>query len=260
MATPSAPPQLPPQSIEANRYGNQAFITIQAVFVGIASLLVLARLYVRHFIIKSVGLDELFIVIALVRKPRLERDRAWGPRQPSNLVNVSHPPLTLPPPKEAILPTTQPHLTNKLPLTPSASLEVNIGIIAATIPTLRPLFSRSIRLSHKKPSANSNSNTNSRYFRKIGSSYSASSSRQQQQQQQQSNDEQPLRNMELKDIATSTRGGSVSGVGTAKEGDSLTDISKGGTRFEIKGGDGVGAGGGGGGGFYAKEQEVYDRV
>ena len=66
MASPAAPPILPPESIDADRYGNTAFIIIEAVLVTIAAALVFARVYVRRFILNSVGFDELFIVIGLV--------------------------------------------------------------------------------------------------------------------------------------------------------------------------------------------------
>ena len=69
MATPpagAAPPIIPPEPIDAARYGNLAFIIIQAILVLIATVLVVARLYARQFILKSVGLDELFIVIGVV--------------------------------------------------------------------------------------------------------------------------------------------------------------------------------------------------
>ena len=57
---------LPPEPVDADRKGNTAIIVLQSVLVGIATALVIARLYVRSRILKSVGLDELFIVIALV--------------------------------------------------------------------------------------------------------------------------------------------------------------------------------------------------
>ena len=66
MASPAAPPVIPPQPIDADRYGNTAFIIIEAVLVAIATALVFARLYVRQFILRSIGLDDLFIVVALV--------------------------------------------------------------------------------------------------------------------------------------------------------------------------------------------------
>lgn len=43
-----------------------AFLAIQSTFVGVATLLVLARIYVRSTIIKNAGVDDLFIVIGLV--------------------------------------------------------------------------------------------------------------------------------------------------------------------------------------------------
>ena len=66
MAAPGAPPMLPPEPVDADRKGNTVIIVLQSVFVAIATVLVVARLYVRSMILKSVGLDELFIIIALV--------------------------------------------------------------------------------------------------------------------------------------------------------------------------------------------------
>ena len=57
---------LPPEPVDADRKGNTAIIVLQSVLVAIATVLVIARLYVRSIILKSVGLDEAFIVIALV--------------------------------------------------------------------------------------------------------------------------------------------------------------------------------------------------
>ena len=59
---------LPPESTDADTRGNVALIIVEAVLLAIATVLVVARLYVRTKILKSVGLDELFIIIALVRK------------------------------------------------------------------------------------------------------------------------------------------------------------------------------------------------
>lgn len=66
MAAPGTPPMIPPEPVDADRKGNTAIIVLQSVLVIIATVLVVARLYVRSVILKSVGLDELFIVIALV--------------------------------------------------------------------------------------------------------------------------------------------------------------------------------------------------
>ncbi len=66
MAAPGVPPMIPPEPVDADRNGNTAIIVLQSVLVAIATALVVARLYVRSMILKSVGLDEVFIVIALV--------------------------------------------------------------------------------------------------------------------------------------------------------------------------------------------------
>ena len=57
---------IPPESVEADRRGNYAIIVLQSVLVAIATTLVVARLYVRSRILKSIGLDDFLIVIALV--------------------------------------------------------------------------------------------------------------------------------------------------------------------------------------------------
>ncbi len=57
---------LPPEPVDADRNGNTIIIVLQSVLVVIATTLVVARLYVRSVILKSVGLDDLFMVIALV--------------------------------------------------------------------------------------------------------------------------------------------------------------------------------------------------
>ena len=66
MAAPGTPPMIPPEPVDADRKGNTAIIVLQSVLVVVATILVVARLYVRSVILKSVGLDELFIIIALV--------------------------------------------------------------------------------------------------------------------------------------------------------------------------------------------------
>lgn len=66
MATPGTPPMIPPEPVDADRNGNNLIIVLQSVLVIIATTLVVLRLYVRSMILKSVGLDDLFMVIALV--------------------------------------------------------------------------------------------------------------------------------------------------------------------------------------------------
>ena len=77
----------------------------------------------------------------------------------------------------------------------SFSLEMNIGIIAATIPTLRPLFSKNIREGRKSGKSSSRyfgRSSNNRYARK-GSGDSAS---------RQLDDKEGLHNVELSSISS----------------------------------------------------------
>lgn len=67
MAAPNPPLPSPPADGDRNR-GSSILIT-ETIFVAIATFLVLARLYVRSHIIRSLGLDDLFIVIGLVESP-----------------------------------------------------------------------------------------------------------------------------------------------------------------------------------------------
>ena len=53
-----------------------SWLATQAVFVAIASLLVLARIYVRSIVIKKIGIDDILIVIALVKDPTRPMDSA----------------------------------------------------------------------------------------------------------------------------------------------------------------------------------------
>ena len=66
MAAPGTPQMIPPEPLDADRTGNGVILVLQSVLLGIATALVVARLYVRSMILKSVGLDEVFIIIALV--------------------------------------------------------------------------------------------------------------------------------------------------------------------------------------------------
>ena len=59
----SAPALILPSTNESS-----AFLAIQSTIVGVATLLVLARIYVRSAIIKNAGLDDLLIIIGLVSK------------------------------------------------------------------------------------------------------------------------------------------------------------------------------------------------
>lgn len=73
MAAPGTPPTIPPEPLDADRNGNTVIIVLQSVLLAIATALVAARLYVRSMILKSVGLDEVFIVIALVSRANARR-------------------------------------------------------------------------------------------------------------------------------------------------------------------------------------------
>lgn len=56
----------PPSDGDSSRAGT--FIIIAAVTIGIAYLLTCARIYVRARIVRALALDDLFIVLSLVRK------------------------------------------------------------------------------------------------------------------------------------------------------------------------------------------------
>ena len=64
MAAPNPPLPSPPKYGDHNR-GSSILVT-ETIFVAIGTVLVLARLYVRSRIIRSLGLDDLFIVLGLV--------------------------------------------------------------------------------------------------------------------------------------------------------------------------------------------------
>ena len=65
MASQRSPPPSPPPDGDRNR--GAAIIATQAVFVAIGTVLVLARLYIRSHVIRKFGLDDLFILLGLVR-------------------------------------------------------------------------------------------------------------------------------------------------------------------------------------------------
>ena len=54
----------PPPGGDQNR-GSQIII-VHSILSGIGAILVLLRLYVRMFIVKKLGMDDYFIVLALV--------------------------------------------------------------------------------------------------------------------------------------------------------------------------------------------------
>ena len=54
----------PPSASE--KQGPIAFVATQSLFVAIATFLVLTRVYVRLVIVKSFGLDDAVIVLAMV--------------------------------------------------------------------------------------------------------------------------------------------------------------------------------------------------
>lgn len=53
-------------SSDPSNKGGTAYLATQSTFVAIATLLVLIRVYVRTVVVKSIGLDDAVIVLALV--------------------------------------------------------------------------------------------------------------------------------------------------------------------------------------------------
>lgn len=64
MAPPSPP--LPSRPADGDRNRGSFILVTETIFVVLGTILVLARLYVRSHILKSLGLDDLFIVLGLV--------------------------------------------------------------------------------------------------------------------------------------------------------------------------------------------------
>ena len=62
---PSSEDSVPTPSVPSPSLAS-AFLVTQSTFIAAATLLVLARVYVRSIIVKNVGLDDFFIVVALV--------------------------------------------------------------------------------------------------------------------------------------------------------------------------------------------------
>ena len=46
--------------------GGAAYLATQSIFVAIATLLVVVRIYVRSFVVRKFGLDDAVVVLALV--------------------------------------------------------------------------------------------------------------------------------------------------------------------------------------------------
>ena len=57
---------LPPVDPESH---GQILLAITGVFTGLGIAVVLARLYVRAFMLKTVGVDDYIIIIAMVSSP-----------------------------------------------------------------------------------------------------------------------------------------------------------------------------------------------
>ena len=56
----------PPPPVDGDRNRGPSVLAIGSIFVAIDTSLVLARLYVRSHVIRSLGLDDLFVVLGLV--------------------------------------------------------------------------------------------------------------------------------------------------------------------------------------------------
>ena len=59
-------PSVPPPPPDGDRNRADAVLITETVFVAISTVLVLLRFYVRYFIKRKVGLDDMFIVPGLV--------------------------------------------------------------------------------------------------------------------------------------------------------------------------------------------------
>jgi len=91
-------PNLPPVSLESR---GSFIITITAFFTGFACAAVLARLYVRAFMLKRVGIDDYILILSMVctalvlaftvKEVRLGVGEHWGnPHQFFNLQEILH--------------------------------------------------------------------------------------------------------------------------------------------------------------------------
>ena len=52
-------------SSDSSKKGGTAYLATQSIFVAIAALLVLIRVYVRSIVVKKFGLDDAVVVLAL---------------------------------------------------------------------------------------------------------------------------------------------------------------------------------------------------
>ena len=62
----SSVPSLPPPPSDGDRNRGDSVLIIETLFVAIGTVLVLVRFYVRSFIKRKVGLDDIFILPGLV--------------------------------------------------------------------------------------------------------------------------------------------------------------------------------------------------
>lgn len=89
---------LPPVSLESR---GSFIITITAIFTGFACTAVLARLYVRAYMLKKVGIDDYILIVSMactaavlaftIKEVRLGVGEHWGnPHQLFNLQEIFH--------------------------------------------------------------------------------------------------------------------------------------------------------------------------
>jgi len=97
-AQPPGMPNLPPVSLESR---GSFIITITAFFTGFACAAVLARLYVRVFMLKKVGIDDYILILSMactasvlaftIKEVRLGVGEHYGnPHQFFNLQEILH--------------------------------------------------------------------------------------------------------------------------------------------------------------------------
>ena len=67
----SSSSKVPQPGSSSQKQGATEFLATQTTFVAIATVLVLTRIYVRTVVVKSLGLDDAVIVLAMVREPHL---------------------------------------------------------------------------------------------------------------------------------------------------------------------------------------------
>ena len=85
------PARGPPPGGDRNIGGR--LVVLQSILISFATLLIALRLYVRSRIIRALGLDDFFIVLALVRKKTMETTSAANLH--SYLVGFSSPSASL---------------------------------------------------------------------------------------------------------------------------------------------------------------------